>query len=88
MRIRDGKNSDPGWKKSRIRDKHPGSATRMVWMHTADSICFRLRFRIQLMTLYVDPDKNFHFDAEPAPQHRMKPKPSNRRHIVRGLLIL
>jgi hypothetical protein len=29
MRIRDGKNSDPGWKKfgSGIRDKHPGSAT-------------------------------------------------------------
>jgi hypothetical protein len=29
MRIRDGKNLDPGWKKfgSRIRDKHPGSAT-------------------------------------------------------------
>jgi hypothetical protein len=29
MRIRDGNNSDPGWKKyeSGIRDKHPGSAT-------------------------------------------------------------
>jgi hypothetical protein len=34
MRIRDGNNLDPGWKKvgsgmekSRIRDKHPGSAT-------------------------------------------------------------
>jgi hypothetical protein len=34
MRIRDGKNSDPRWKKFgsgmekiRIRDKHPGSAT-------------------------------------------------------------
>jgi hypothetical protein len=27
MRIRDGDSSDPGWKKSRIRDKHPGSAT-------------------------------------------------------------
>jgi hypothetical protein len=29
MRIRDGKNSDPGsgMKKIRIRDKHPGSAT-------------------------------------------------------------
>ncbi len=34
IRIRDGKNSDPGWKKFwsgmekiRIRDKHPGSAT-------------------------------------------------------------
>ncbi len=26
-RIRDGKNSDPGWKKIRIRNKHPGSAT-------------------------------------------------------------
>jgi hypothetical protein len=25
--IRDGKNSDPGWKKIRIWDKHPGSAT-------------------------------------------------------------
>ncbi len=32
MRIRDTgwKNSDPGWKKSRIGDKHPGSATLMV----------------------------------------------------------
>jgi hypothetical protein len=29
MQIRDGKDSDPGWKKlgSGIRDKHPGSAT-------------------------------------------------------------
>jgi hypothetical protein len=29
MRIRDGKNSDPGWKKVGygIRDKHPGSVT-------------------------------------------------------------
>ncbi len=27
MRIRDEDSSDPGWKKSRIRDKHPGSAT-------------------------------------------------------------
>jgi hypothetical protein len=29
MRIRDGDSSDPGWEKvgSRIRDKHPGSAT-------------------------------------------------------------
>ncbi len=29
MRIRDGDNSDPGsgMEKSRIRDKHPGSAT-------------------------------------------------------------
>ncbi len=27
MQIRDGDSSDPGWKKSRIRDKHPGSAT-------------------------------------------------------------
>jgi hypothetical protein len=27
IQIRDGKNSDPGWKKIRIRDKHPGSAT-------------------------------------------------------------
>jgi hypothetical protein len=29
VRIRDGKKSDPGWKKvgSGIRDKHPGSAT-------------------------------------------------------------
>jgi hypothetical protein len=32
LRIRDGKNSDPGWKKfgSGIRDKHPGSATLKV----------------------------------------------------------
>jgi hypothetical protein len=32
MRIRNGKNSDPGWKKvgSGIRDKHPGSATLVL----------------------------------------------------------
>jgi hypothetical protein len=53
------KNSDPGWKKSRIRDKHPASATLMVWLHTAYRTCVRLRFRIQLMTLYADPDKIF-----------------------------
>jgi hypothetical protein len=31
MRIRDGKNSDPGWRKvgSGIRYKHPGSATQV-----------------------------------------------------------
>jgi hypothetical protein len=27
MRTGDGKNSDPGWKNIRIRDKHPGTAT-------------------------------------------------------------
>jgi hypothetical protein len=36
MRIRDGKNSDPGWKKVGfgIRAKHPGSATLILRMTT------------------------------------------------------
>ncbi len=35
MQIRDGKNSDPGWKKIWIRDKHPGSAT----LHPSQNFC-------------------------------------------------
>jgi hypothetical protein len=38
MRIRDGKNSDPGWKKfkSGIRDKHIGSATLLAGVEAGD----------------------------------------------------
>jgi hypothetical protein len=49
MRIRDGKNSDPGYgrEKIRIRDKHSGSATLVLWIRYGPGIQ-RFKFMLEI----------------------------------------
>jgi hypothetical protein len=70
MRIRDRKNSDPGWKKcgSGIRDKHPGSAT-LILLYNTNAGMSRLVFPGQVLQVPPAPP--------PAPPPHRKPPPDD-----------
>jgi hypothetical protein len=60
MRIRDGKNSDPGWKKFgfemekiRIRDKHLGSATLVYHLNYGSYTCERIIKRLCMFAVQI-----------------------------------
>jgi hypothetical protein len=63
MRLRDGKSSDPGWKKFGIRDKHPGSATLLFWVipDTLDPLVVS----VQLCVEFVKVGDGSEYDARP-----------------------
>jgi hypothetical protein len=56
MRIRDGDSSDPGWKEvgSGIRDKHPGSATLILFNPVIRSFTVGAPVRQKIRELWED----------------------------------